>query len=56
MTKQKAIYKPVNIAENDWNEYAALAKKIEADTGYRVSLPALIRKAVNLLKEDVNIN
>ena len=51
--KKKTNYKPVNFSESDWNEYKALAEKIEAETGYRVSIPALVRKAMNVFKESM---
>lgn len=45
--KEKAKFKPVNVAETDWEEYNQAAIALSAERGERVSIPALLKEAYN---------
>lgn len=45
--KEKTKFKPINVAEKDWEEYNQAAIALSAERGERVSIPALLKEAYN---------
>lgn len=48
------LFKPVNIATSDWDDYDRIAKKLSKQLGVPIRIPALIRKAVTRLEETLD--
>lgn len=45
--KKTTNFKPINVLKKDWEEYNQLALMLSMERGERVSIPAVIREAVN---------
>jgi hypothetical protein len=52
-TKQKAEFKPVNVAKSDWEEYNQAAIALSAERGRRVSIPGLLKEAYLKYRESL---
>lgn len=45
LKKEKATFKPVNVAGDDWEEYNQTAMALSVERGKRVSIPALLKES-----------
>jgi hypothetical protein len=45
--KKKAVFKPINVSEDNWSKYNQAAIALSAERGERVSIPALLEEAFN---------
>lgn len=53
MNKTKAVFKPINVAETDWQEYNLTAIQLSAERGQRVSIPGLLKEAFTAYVESL---